>query len=201
MITSKNRFIQDCRKLVIVGDSMCGKTSLLLAFKDNQFIQTCNATISKTYATDIQVDGQTIDLTLLDTAGLEDYSLCRQLSYPNAHVVIICFNVISPISARNVIDIWTPEIRHFCGQCPIVLVACKKDLRTDSQIIAKLKQEGEKPVTNETGKRLATEIKADVYMECSAKTREGVQDLFIQAVRLSLKNHSHKKSHRTCVLY
>ncbi|CAF3576545.1 unnamed protein product [Rotaria sp. Silwood1] len=70
MITPKNQLSQDYRKLVIVGNSMC----------DNQFIQTSNATISKTHVIDIQVDGQTIELALFDTADLEDYNLLRQLS-------------------------------------------------------------------------------------------------------------------------
>jgi GTPase SAR1 family protein len=85
----------------------------------------------------------------------------------------------------------------------VILVACKKDLRTDSQIIAKLKQENEKPVTAEIGKQIATQIKVDAYMECSAKTREGVQDLFVHAARLSLKTRkqSYRKSRQFCVLH
>jgi Ras family protein A len=89
-----------------------------------------------------------------------------------------------------------PEVRHFCGQCPVILVACKKDLRTDAQIIARLKEDGEKPVTSDVGKQIATQIKADGYMECSAKTREGVQELFVHAARLSLKKQNHKKKHQ-----
>jgi GTPase SAR1 family protein len=82
----------------------------------------------------------------------------------------------------------------------VILVACKKDLRTDPEIIAKLKHEGEKPVTSEVGKQIATQIKADAYMECSAKTREGVQDLFVHAARLSLKKRSPKRN-SFCVLH
>ncbi|CAF1223575.1 unnamed protein product [Rotaria sordida] len=196
-----NRSIRKHRKLVIVGDGMCGKTCLLFAFKDDRFIPTHDATIFDTYVADIQVDGRIIDLALFDTAGQEDYDRLRPLSYPDTNIVLICFSVDSPVSATSVIEKWVPEVRHFCGQCPIILVACKKDLRTDSQIIARLKQEGEKPVTSDVGKRIATEIKADAYMECSAKTREGVQDLFIQAARLSLKNRFNRKSHRNCFLF
>ncbi|CAF1005321.1 unnamed protein product [Rotaria magnacalcarata] len=195
-----NRNVRKHRKLVIVGDGMCGKTCLLFAFKDDRFIPTHDATIFDTYVADIQVDGKTIDLALFDTAGQEDYDRLRPLSYPDTNVVLICFSVDSPVSATSVIEKWVPEIRHFCGQCPVILVACKKDLRTDPQTIAKLKQDGERPVTTDIGKRIAAEIKADVYMECSAKTREGVQDLFIQAARLSLKNRSHRKPGTSCVL-
>ncbi len=114
---------------------------------------------------------------------------------------MICFSVDSPVSATSVIEKWIPEIRHFCGQCPVILVACKKDLRNDMETIKKLKEEGEKPVTYEVGRQIAAEIKADAYMECSAKTREGVQDLFIQAARLSLKKKSQGKRHGRCVLH
>ena len=105
------------------------------------------------------------------------------------------------MSATHVIEKWIPEVRHFCGQCPVILVACKKDLRTDPEIIMKLKKEGEIPVTNEVGRQIAAQIKADAYMECSAKTREGVQDLFIQAAHLSLKKRSQRKPRGICVLH
>jgi Ras family protein A len=101
----------------------------------------------------------------------------------------------------NVIDKWIPEIRHFCGQCPVILVACKKDLRTDSQTIAKLKQDGERPVTTEVGKEIAAQIKADAYMECSAKTREGIEELFIHAARLLLEKRYRRKQRSKCALY
>jgi GTPase SAR1 family protein len=51
-------------------------------------------------------------------------------------------------------------------------------------------------VTSDVGKQIAAQIKADAYMECSAKTREGVQELFVHAARLSLKKHIHKKKHQ-----
>ena len=199
------------RKLVIVGDGMCGKTCLLFAFKDDRFIPSHDATIFDTYVADIQVDGKTvnfhwnllsidtfsqIDLALFDTAGQEDYDRLRPLSYPDTSVVLICFSVDSPVSLNSVTERWIPEIRHFCGQCPIILVACKKDLRYDPDTIDKLKQDGSKPITTEMGKQVAGQIKANAYMECSAKTREGVQDLFVQAARLSLRKVKTTNKHR-----
>ena len=115
-------------------------------------------------------------------------------------MVLICFSVDSPVSATSVIEKWIPEVRHFCGQCPIILVACKKDLRSDLEVIGKLKQDGEKPLTSEAGKQLALQIKADAYMECSAKTREGVQDVFVQAARLTLRKRPTRRVAARCVL-
>jgi small GTP-binding protein len=140
-------------------------------------------------------------LALFDTAGQEDFDRLRPLSYPDTNVILMCFSVDNPVSASSVVQKWIPEVRHFCGKCPIILVACKMDLRTDPQTIAKLKAQNEKPVTTETGKQLAAQIKADAYMECSAKTREGVQDLFILAARLSFKKHTPKASRYACRLF
>ena len=142
-----------------------------------------------------------IDLALFDTAGQEDFDRLRPLSYPDTNVVLICFSVDSPVSAKSVVEKWMPEVRHFCGRCPVIIVACKKDLRNDYQTIMKLKETGEKPVSMELGKQIAAHVKADAYIECSAKTRDGVHELFVQAARLSLKKGSHYRPSKRCTLF
>ncbi|CAF1087752.1 unnamed protein product [Adineta steineri] len=200
MSHKKNLAVAKTRKLVIVGDGTCGKTCLLYAFTHDTFDPKYAPTIFDTHATEIQVDRKRITLALFDTAGQEDFDRLRPLSYPDTNVVLICFSVDSPASAINTIEKWMPEVRHFCDQCPVILVACKKDLRTDAQTIEKLKKEGEAIVTNEVGRRIAAQIRADAYIECSARTHEGVQDLFLQAARLSLKRYKRKK-HVKCTLH
>jgi Ras family protein A len=48
------------------------------------------------------VDGKHVELALWDTAGQEDYDRLRPLSYPDSHVILICFAVDSPDSLDNV---------------------------------------------------------------------------------------------------
>jgi GTPase SAR1 family protein len=50
------------RRLVIVGSGMCGKTGLLIAFKDNQFLPKYEATIFETYVTNILIDEKNVSL-------------------------------------------------------------------------------------------------------------------------------------------
>ncbi|CAF1577362.1 unnamed protein product [Adineta steineri] len=200
MAVNRQPSIQKSRKLVVVGDGMSGKTCLLFAFKNDEFSSDHVPTIFDTYVAEIEVDGKTVDLALFDTAGQEDFDRLRPLSYPDTNVILMCFSIDNPVSVASITEKWIPEVRHFCGKCPIILVACKSDLRNDSQIIAKLKERNEKPVTTETGKQLATQIKADAYMECSAKTHEGIHELFLLAARLSFKKRNNKNKVKCSLL-
>ena len=70
-----------------------------------------------------------------DTAGQEDYDRLRPLSYPDTDVILMCFSVDSPDSLENIPEKWTPEVKHFCPNVPIILVGNKKDLRNDPATI------------------------------------------------------------------
>lgn len=54
------------------------------------------------------------------------------MSYPEVDAIILCFSIDSRESSQNLVELWLPEIRHFCSnKVPIVLVGCKIDLRLD----------------------------------------------------------------------
>lgn len=111
-----------------------------------------------------------MELALWDTAGQEDYDRLRPLSYPDSHVILICFAIDSPDSLDNVQEKvrltlphsgsfmekrlltssqWISEVLHFCSGLPIILVGCKKDLRYDQKTIEELHKTSQKPVTPE----------------------------------------------------
>ena len=48
-------------------------------------------------------------------------------------IFLVCFSVISRTSLQNVKGKWFPEIRHYCPDAPIILVATKTDLRDDEK--------------------------------------------------------------------
>ncbi|GLD75523.1 rho-related GTP-binding protein RhoC-like protein, partial [Lates japonicus] len=88
-------------------------------------------------------DGKQVELALWDTAGQEDYDRLRPLSYPDTDVILMCFSIDSPDSLENIPEKWTPEVKHFCPNVPIILVGNKKDLRNDEHTrreLAKMKQ-------------------------------------------------------------
>ncbi|KAI8613051.1 P-loop containing nucleoside triphosphate hydrolase protein [Chytriomyces sp. MP71] len=171
------------KKFVIVGDGYTGKTCLLFVYVRNEFPEAYVPTVFENQVTDITVDGRSYLLALWDTAGQEDYSRLRPLSYPDTDVVLICYSVDIPDSFENVLTLWVPEVSHYCKGVPILLVGLKTDLRTDKAVIATLDKNGQKPISKLQGTVLAEKINAFAYVECSARNQEGVQEVFELGIR------------------
>jgi len=186
------------KKLVIVGDGACGKTCLLIVFSKDQFPEVYVPTVFENYVADIEVDGKQVELALWDTAGQEDYDRLRPLSYPDTDVILMCFSIDSPDSLENIPEKWTPEVKHFCPNVPIILVGNKKDLRNDDNTKWELQKMKQEPVKVEQGKEMSEKINAFEYLECSAKSKEGVRVVFETATRAALQVKKKKK--RPCCL-
>jgi Ras family protein A len=77
--------------------------------------------VFENYVADVEVDGKHVELALWDTAGQEDYDRLRPLSYPDSHVILICFAVDSPDSLDNVQE----KVWHFL---PTPFLYCNADL-------------------------------------------------------------------------
>jgi Ras family protein A len=103
-------------------------------------------TVFENYVAEVEINGRIVELALWDTAGQEDYDRLRPLSYPDSHVILICFAIDSPDSLDNVQEKWISEVLHFCSQLPIILVGCKKDLRYDPKTMDELARVNQRPV-------------------------------------------------------
>ncbi|PLW07377.1 hypothetical protein PCANC_26156 [Puccinia coronata f. sp. avenae] len=170
------------RKLVIIGDGACGKTSLLSVFAMGEFPEDYEPTIFENYVAEIRLDSKPIQLALWDTAGQEEYERLRPLSYSKSHVILIAFAIDTPDSLENVTVKWIEEVRSICGPTiPVILVGCKKDLRdADAGINPSLF------VQQQEAERVAVSINARCYMECSALKNEGVDSIFESATRAAM---------------
>eukprot|EP01087_Luapelamoeba_hula_P010787 TRINITY_DN2872_c0_g1_i1.p2 TRINITY_DN2872_c0_g1~~TRINITY_DN2872_c0_g1_i1.p2 ORF type:complete len:202 (+),score=41.23 TRINITY_DN2872_c0_g1_i1:288-893(+) len=168
-------------KCVVVGDGAVGKTSLLISYTENRFPVDYVPTVFDNFTTGVEVDGKLINFALWDTAGQEEYSRLRALSYPETDVFLLCFSVVSPASFDNIKTKWFPEINHHCPGAKCILVGTKIDLREDKATVESTK--GEKLPTTEQGKRLAQDIGAECYLECSALTQNGLKKVFEEAIR------------------
>nr|XP_056715072.1 rho-related GTP-binding protein RhoF [Euleptes europaea] len=190
-------------KVVVVGDGGCGKTSLLLVYAKGAFPEEYAPSVFEKYTCSINVGKKEVLLHLYDTAGQEDYDRLRPLSYQNTSVVLVCYDVMNPTSFDNVLIKWSHEVSHFCQGIPIVLVGCKTDLRKDREYLRKLRSAQQEPITYSQGEEARRQMNADVYLECSAKYRENIEDIFREAASIALnamKKNKRQKKLRPCAL-
>nr|CAG8601864.1 11599_t:CDS:2 [Entrophospora candida] len=186
------------RKLVIVGDGGCGKTSLLSVFTLGRFPKV--PTVFDTTVTDVKIDGKPVQLALWDTAGQEEYERLRPLSYSKAHVILIGFSINSPDSLENVASKWIEEVNRLCPGIPVILVGLKTDLRNSETEIEDMKNKGFSFVDPKQGETMAQQIGAKRYIECSALTGENVDQVFEVASRNALLVGGPGNNNGCCVI-
>ncbi|KAI7887105.1 hypothetical protein K492DRAFT_173476 [Lichtheimia hyalospora FSU 10163] len=179
-IPRRSQHLPARRKLVLVGDGGCGKTSLLNVFTRGYFPQAYEPTVFENYVHDVTLEDtmQTVELSLWDTAGQEGFDRLRALSYQDTHAFLLCFSVDDRDSLDNIPHRWLEEVMEHSPQAKIILVALKCDLRDNSRI--------QDPILYEEGLAVARSIHAVRYLECSAKHNRGVRECFDQAARVAL---------------
>jgi len=189
-------------KCVVVGDGAVGKTCLLITYTTNVFPCEYIPTVFDNYSANVMVDDKDINLGLWDTAGQDDYDRLRPLSYPRTDVFLICFSIVSPSSLDNVVMKWNPEITHHCPNVPKLLVGNKVDLREDKEYLERsIPTKIEQAVSVAQGAKIADDIGAKAYMECSALTSKGVKDVFYEAIKTVLRPGEGKEKKKRCTLF
>ena len=173
-------------KCEIVGDGAVGKTCFLISYTTNTFPGEYIPTMFDNYSSNVMVDGQVINLSLWDTPGQEDFDKQRAATYEDTEVFIMCFSLVSPTSYENVREKWFPEIRQHCPNAPIILVGMKQDLRDDQTTIDKLASRKEKPISHLQGLALSSAVGALKYLECSALTRTGLDEVFKEVINATI---------------
>ena len=116
----------------------------------------------------------------------------RPLSYPQTDIFIVTFSVTDPTSFQNVRSKWVPELKRCAPNVPFILVGTKIDTR-----------KGIEHVSKANGDRLCVELKGLKYLECSAKTQDGLKEVFdfaIQYVSSFRKTQSQKTKRRKCLI-
>lgn len=174
-------------KAVVVGDGGVGKTCLLISYTTNTFPNDYIPTVFDNYSASVMIDGEPIKLGLWDTAGQLEYDRLRPLLYPQTEIFLCCFSVVNPLLWQNVKLKWIPEILHHSPRnILVVLVGTKTDLRDEPHVLDELLAKNQKPVTPQQGHKLAKDVGAVKYLECSLATQQGVQELFDYAIRAVL---------------
>jgi len=158
-------FMAQC-KVVLLGSSFAGKTSILRRLVFNKFNNDYASTLGTSLSTyDCQANGQSVRLNVWDTAGQENYRSLAKVYYRDANAAMIVYDVTSAESFKD-IEYWISELDSSDSiGYSITIVANKIDMR-DKRLISE-----------ETGKAFAEKVGAS-YAEVSALTGEGVRLLF-----------------------
>ena len=178
------------RKLVVIGDGAVGKTCLLYSYTRQPFDESYLPTVFDNHIAELTLPHnpreptknlRNLELALWDTAGQEDYDRLRPLSYPDTDVLLFCFSVDSQRSLDHIQRRWYPEAEHFLPGVPKILVGLKADLR-DGNATGNNKRAAPL-VRMEEAQDVAFKVGASAYVECSARTRAGVDEVFERAIR------------------
>ncbi|KAF8572079.1 hypothetical protein P879_02236 [Paragonimus westermani] len=154
-------------KLLLVGDSCVGKTSLLIRFKDRIFLKgSYISTVGIDFKTKmVNADGRTVRLQIWDTAGQEKFRSLTKSYYRDSNAVILVYDIRRSDTFVNTKS-WMCEINaNILSNTLIALVGNKADEAKD------------RVVSKSDGERLAKESGA-LFWETSAKTGTNVDQLF-----------------------
>lgn len=134
----------------------------------------------------------------------EEYEGLRILSYSGTHVFILAYSVVMPESIKNLELKWLPEVRQNCPTAAYLIVGTQTDLRDDEKTRQKLQKRRLKPITLEEGARFAKRMNADCHVECSSLTKQGLKDVFDEAMLAALepkiKRRDTRRKRRRCVI-
>ncbi|KAF8272983.1 GTP-binding protein RAB5 [Lactarius quietus] len=159
-------------KLVLLGESAVGKSSLVLRFVKDQFDDYRESTIGAAFLTQTVnlEDGTSVKFEIWDTAGQERYKSLAPMYYRNANCAVVVYDITQTASlekARN----WIRELQRQADPS-IVIALCgnKLDLAARRQ------------VTQEEAQKYAEE-EGLMWAETSAKNGEGVADIFTRIAK------------------
>ncbi|KAF2117183.1 P-loop containing nucleoside triphosphate hydrolase protein [Lophiotrema nucula] len=172
-------------KCVLVGSGCCGKTTMLYSYMTNGHPNPYPIYLHTEYH---RFEGQTVQLDLHDTAGMEEllYDRLRPLSYPGTDVVLLMFSVADRNSFQMVSEQWVWELDKHLPDTPRVLVGLQSTLRSDPKTLEDFCRTSQTPVQQEEGEKLAREIKAAAYVECDALAQYNFRQPFQEAIKAAI---------------
>lgn len=164
-------------RVLTLGYTDVGKTSILLRFTKNQFHEKYVSTIGIDFKSRPLKIGKntTVKVLVWDTAGQEKYKGIVKSFYNKANGIILTFDICNKDSFDR-LDYWVQELKEnaYLEDLYVVLVGNKKD------------KEG-RTVTYEEAKKYSDENQFGGYFEVSAKSGEGINELFTDIAKNSLQ--------------
>ncbi|XP_054641077.1 ras-related protein O-RAL-like [Dunckerocampus dactyliophorus] len=196
---NKNQTSLALHKVIMVGSGGVGKSALTLQFMYDEFVEDYEPTKADSYRKKVVLDGEDVQIDILDTAGQEDYAAIRDNYFRSGEGFLLVFSITEQESFAA-----TSEFREQIlrvkeeDAIPMLLVGNKSDL------------EDRRKVSVEEAAVKVSEWGVQ-YVETSAKTRANVDKVFFDLMREVRKKKmseskdkngpsGKKKKRRCCIL-
>ena len=160
-------------KVVLVGESGVGKTSIITQFIDQTFQEDQQSTTGGTFSTKSVVcdNGKTLKFEIWDTAGQERYRSLTKMFYKDANAAVLVFDITRQDSFEELQNYWAQQIKECSPPQIILAIAANK-----SDLI------GKEAVDEEQSRAFANELGA-IYVSTTATTVESINELFIEIAK------------------
>jgi len=163
-------------KILMLGESGVGKSSLLTRFSDDKFMTNFITTLGVEYKFRIEtINSKKTLIQIWDTAGQEQFRTITPVYYRKVDGVVMVYDITDQNSFESV-NYWMKNLSDYADQnIKIILVGNKQDMQ-DKRIVAK-----------EEGEKIATKFKIK-FMEASAKNKTNVNEIFMGLAKDILDN-------------
>ena len=160
-------------KVVLVGESGVGKTSIITQFIDQTFQEDQQSTTGGTFSSKSVIcdNSKILKFEIWDTAGQERYRALTKMFYKDANAAVLVYDISRKDSFEELQTYWSQQIKESSPQNIILAVAANKCDLIDME---KVKEEDARNFANELGA---------IYVRTSAKTVETINDLFIEIAK------------------
>ena len=161
-------------KILLIGDSGVGKTSVILRYTKNVFHEEFLNSIGVDFKSkDLNIDGRKVKLQIWDTAGQERFRTITTSYYRGAHAIVIVFDLTKRETYEHV-QKWMNDINRFAKENVLkLIIGNKSDLTNEIK------------VSYEEVRALASQMKA-TYFSVSAKKNENINEFFEAATKIFL---------------
>lgn len=157
----------------MLGAAAVGKSAITMRYVSNKFVKDYDPTIEDFYSKTAQIDNEAIQLSILDTAGMEDYESLIDHWIERKDAFILVFSVQLPETMQRLREFHSKILHRYerePSKMPVIVVAGNK---IDVQ---------DRYVTKEQGSQLAAELGVPYY-EVSAQSNINIDEMFTNIVR------------------
>jgi len=174
-------------KVIVLGDSGVGKTSLLNQYVNHKFDNRYKATIGADFMTkDLEIDGSLVTLQIWDTAGQERFQSLGSAFYRGADACILVYDITSDESFSHLAS-WHDEFIIQAGQNKdFVLIGNKCDMEEK-------RATSQKSALTWCQKNSQDEENMIPYLETSAKDNINVEQAFMAVAKNALKKNTEEE--------